>query len=307
MQSVENEAIRKEFILENKYIRASVMVGNKGMSLVSFYDKTASREWIYVNSRKGRPVSPVQSYDSQYFGGAEFLFPNDFPMKSGRWKFPDHGYLWRTEYGTEGIRHTGEWIKLTVKGMIAEWDIEVEIEFSLQDSGRELHVQCRLSNRSEIRFPYLFRFHPSFAVKQTDSLKLYGKQIKFEMPEGNVRFSSFNTTDEIQEYPWLQADDCLIDIEKITRTDIRELFCHIRQERGGFEIREEDGGLRVIYTKELFPYLTVYYFKQNESGIAILEPSTSDEADLEKEIKSHKERILTPHGEVCYNLILSVD
>jgi hypothetical protein len=97
-------AAAEDIVLENDRLRVVVSARSGGVSILSFYDKKNRREWIYTDENRIKRRSGKDTYDNQYFGGCEFMFPNDLPVSAENLKYLDHGFLWTANYVQQGVK-----------------------------------------------------------------------------------------------------------------------------------------------------------------------------------------------------------
>lgn len=296
--------MKKQEILENEYLRVNISTLGKNVSILSIYNKKTGKEWIYSDKNKIKSRSAKESYDNQYFGGCEFLFPNDMPVFVMNKLFQDHGYLWTTDYCTNGVEETEEEYIIEYTGYIETLRIKSYVKVSLLKHSPKLCFSIILKNESENTYPYLLRLHPSFNVTESCQLLLNGKKIHFE-GDLDTSYCSFQVKMKVQDYPIIDYDLGRFSIEEIMKTNVSELFCHIVQDDGSFTIVEGEEKIRVSYNNKDFPYITIYCINAEEC-IAIIEPDSGLEADLKKMIENGTAENIFPMQVKQYDVNIEV-
>ena len=240
--------------IQNQRFQVQAAAGDSGFTVTSVRDLQNRREWIYTDSSFTGERNGDRSYDEQYGGGMEFLFPSDEKEIYKGKCYADHGVLWRMPYQVkreadtlraEGF-HAGA-------GIRAVWNIMLTDSFILQ--------KLYICNESAETFPFLIRLHPSFLLERDTVLNLHEKQILYEPDGANCSFKPDSRV----------ADQ--IDISDPGTWKAHDLFFHIRQKKGEFTITQKDRSLRVEYESETFPFLTVCSFMKEGKRIGILEPA----------------------------------
>lgn len=263
--------------LENKFIRLKIDNTGRGLSIRSLYDKENDHEWVYVQ-KEG--LSEEGIYDSVYNGGFEFLFPTDEPCQVGKLKYQDHGFLWTTLFKTSGIEKVNSKQRLVFEGKVREMDTGVRIELSMKDDSKTVHSEITFENYNETPIPYIFRLHPSIELKENSRVRLDGKNIEFEFEGNKPKACDFEEV-RAAGFPYIQHERGKLDLRNLGKSDIKEIYCHIEQESGNFEIEENDRKLLVTYDHCKLPILTLYFFN-NGHKVVILEPATSGASNVSK-------------------------
>ncbi len=294
-----------QYLLENDYLIIELSTAGNGLSVLSIYNKRTGKEWIYTDRDKLKIRTPEGTYDNQYYGGCEFIFPNDMPEMVEGLQYQDHGLLWTTEFTTSGLQAAKNSLSYEFAGYLKEWKVKAHITIELSKYSPVLTLTISFKNESSKPYPYLLRLHPSFAVCNQSKLYLNGRTIHFDGAAG-ADFCSFKPDQMLQSYPFIQTDKGQFSVENLPSTDITELFCHIDQQEGGFFIKDGKEQLKASYKREDFPYLTVYYIRTNQS-VAMLEPDTGRRADLTKQIDLKENRTIFPFQEKQYTVTIEVN
>lgn len=293
-------AAAKDTVLENDRLRIVASTRAGGVSILSVYDKKNRKEWIYTDGNRIRSRAGKDTYDNQYFGGCEFIFPNDLPVSAGNLEYRDHGFLWTANYVNRGVKETEGAYTARYSGFIKELDIRSAVTIRLHKNSQVFEFGISLLNHSKTVYPFLLRLHPSFQINRDCKMLLGGERICFEGAQ-ETSYCSFEAQGPIQDYPLIDTDKGRFSIESLAGTDISELFCHITGSKGGYFLKDGKDKIRISYRKEDFPYLTVYYIG-GEKRVVMIEPATDAVFDLKRSIFNGTARLLYPEKEMRYTV-----
>lgn len=267
--------------ISNSWIESTVSIGKSGFVICSLKDLTNGKEWIYKEDRITEDRDGERTYDEQYAGGMEFLFPGDMEeMYAGR-SYKDHGIIWRIPFEVS-ISET----RLEAKGIHEEAGIRVDIRMEPMD--RKMLFSISIKNISQKEMPYLLRLHPAFLIEPDMVLEMNEEEIFFEE---DMRCCSFST-------------ESAVEIRRPKTWEEHELFFHVRQNKGEFVVRGNGEKLRVQYDKEKLHYLTVYSFKRDSRRIAIIEPANIAGMSLSSASKRCEVPVLLPGEKRTYDFIM---
>lgn len=241
-------------LIQNQRFQVQVSGGEAGLAVTSVGDLQYRKEWIYTDSSFDGQRGNDRSYDEQYGGGMEFLFPSDEKEFYEGISYEDHGILWRMPYQV-----TKEADMLRAEGFHTGMGIRVVWSIMLTD--RFIMQKLFICNESAKTFPYMVRLHPSFLLDQDTKLKLHEEHMIYE-PDG--AYCSFHPAGREAEQ---------INISSPATWKEHDLFVHIRQKKGEFSITQKNRCLRVEYENEKLPFLTVCSFMKEGKRIGILEPA----------------------------------
>ena len=261
------------FVLENESMIVEIEIGITGLKITKIANKKTGRNWIYSLT----PLKPcydfTESFDAQYSGGAEFLFPNDLPCSINNYYYPDHGFLWRSRFKLEAYKETENMIILKSSSYIQELDTVFIAEFVLSRPYGCLNVKCSIMNHSDNAVPYIFRFHPAFRVNSGTRFAIDADNIFYETGEnGEILFCKTRRDKLDSQY-----------LYKLCESDEDEFFCHVSNKSGCFSLQEENNLFYMEYDPLFLPYTTIYYFTKNSEKVLIAEPSTSGSAYMHKD------------------------
>ena len=91
-----------------------------------------------------------------------------------------------------------------------------------------------------------------------------------------------------------------MDIEKPKTWKNYDLFAHIKQNCGEFEIHQKDRKVKIIYEEEKLPFLTVCSFLKGGKRIGIFEPANVPGISLKSAAREGKIPVLPPGSGLEY-------
>ncbi len=264
----------------NEKIRVQAVWGRQGFTITSLTDLRYQREWLYAESPFSGIRRDDQTFDCQYEGGMEFLFPSDEAEVFEKKEYQDHGMLWRMPYQVSVERN-----RLLAEGFHRAAKLRCVYDMELEEAAVLLKVV--IYNESAGKLPYLARLHPAFLLKEDSRLFLHGGQVLFE-PDG--AYCSFSPEEVGRQ----------VDLENPKTWKNYDLFAHIKQNCGEFEIHQEDRKLKIIYEKEKLPFLTVCSFFKGGKRIGILEPANVPGISLKSAAGAGRIPVLLPGSSLEY-------
>lgn len=273
--------------INNDCVEVTAAIGKYGFIISSVRDLKHKKEWIYAENEQGeRDIT--KTFDEQYKGGMEFLFPGDEEEVFQGQLYKDHGQLWRMPYTCQMKKD-----ELKAEGFDRDFGIRTEVLVKLNDNRIELAMTVK--NIADRTIPYLLRLHPAFEFNENTKLTLHSKDIIFEKDGAYCSFSQ-----DSEEY----KD---IDIENPVTFKDYEVFLHISQERGRFTVEEKGRNLTVEYDNEKLPYLTYCSFKMGDVRLGILEPANVPGVSLTSASARQTVPKLKPGEEINYKFNITLE
>ncbi len=264
--------------ISNHRYCVKAIYGNIGFTIVSLQDLLYGKEWLYTEEMFLDNKNAAESFDSQYRGGMEFIFPSDeTEVYQGTFQ-KDHGLLWRIPYHVRL-----EQDKLTAEGYAKENKVRVFYNLELQEES--ILLQIRICNEGEKEIPFLARLHPAFLITDSSEFKLYAESVFYEV---DGVYCSFLPDSKVR---------MRIDVERPETWEKHDLFVHLKQQRGEFVIHNGERGLRVKYNNFDLPYLTLCSFLKAGKRIGIFEPANIAGVNLKRAAK--RDIIPVLHAKEC--------
>lgn len=271
--------------ISNEWVEVSAVAGKYGFIITSVKDLKNQKEWIYAEEQSERSIE--KTFDEQYQGGVEFLFPGDEEEIFEEKLYKDHGELWRMPYTV--------WIgtdELVAEGRNQNFGISVKVSIRLDENHIQIMLETENKTRREI--PYLLRLHPAFVFGEDTRLVLNEEKRMFEE---DAAYCTFTLNDEVYRN---------LNIEEPYTYGFHEVFLHILQKNGEFLVREKDRSFIAEYDNQKLPYLTLCSFMKGNKRLGILEPANVPGASLTSASKRQTVPELKPGEKINCNFKITL-
>ncbi|MFG1910992.1 hypothetical protein [Kribbella sp. NPDC048928] len=281
-------------ILENSATRVVVLPGLGG-KIISIVDKQADCELLWRNDRVPlRPAAFGSSYDDQFLGGWDELYPNDMPEELAGEPMPDHGELWAVPWTwTAGSTPDQAWIELTVRGSITGTEVVKRLTLG---NAPELVTDYRITNTGRIDQPYLWKTHVAVVLHPDTIIDMAAGDV-FLHEFGNPRARPHSNT---FTWPRLRAkgvDHDLRTMPDTTHRGISEFLLATTLNDGLCEVRHPTAqtGLRLSWNPADLP--SCWLFASYAGGwrglnVLVLEPCTGHPLSVTEGINSGTHQVL---------------
>jgi hypothetical protein len=296
-----------EVVLENESLRV-VALPQAGAKIFQITYKPLGVDILWNNP--GRPPS-IQgigaSYDDNWCGGWDELFPNDEPAEMAGQAYPDHGEFWTGRWDVERFESNGSaGVRLSFSTPISRFYAQKEV--LLHRDRAVIEVRYRLSNQGSEPFPFLFKLHPAFAVSTQHRIDL--------PPVKLVREPEFPGTligaPAESSWPKVATDAGTVDISQIPDVSSRALYFLYGTgfSEGWCGITDTSkrlaAGLR--YDASVFPscWLFASYGGWRDLNVAVLEPATGYPFTMQSMIREGRARTLAPGETLATTVLFSV-
>lgn len=271
--------------MANSYLSVEACVSESGFRITSFLDREGNREWLYREEQA--PVIPGGSFDEQYGGGMEFLFPADEEETFRGKHYPDHGYLWRVPYL---VRQTNN--RITAEIGDNPYNIGGSYDCILYETSLLLTVE--LVNQSNEELPFLARLHPAFLLEK-------GMELDFAQTELSY---------EGAECKYCTNPNPFGMDKKLSKPDTwgeEELFFHLKQSRGRFGIHHGSRVFSCEYAQAEMPYLTVYSYLSKQGRVLIAEPASGRGTSLLQVSRNRELKTWKPGTKLQYSFRMTYE
>ncbi len=153
----------QSLILENEFLRLQILP-TVGARIWQIQYKPLGVDLLWNNPNLApEKLTLGNSYDDNWSGGWDELFPNDEATLLEGQSLPDHGELWTSVWTADDLNSIDPLaIKLTLRTPISNFLIEKTIR--LRKNSAVIEVHYKLTNLGAQKFPFLFKLHPAFAV-----------------------------------------------------------------------------------------------------------------------------------------------
>jgi galactose mutarotase-like enzyme len=290
--------ISRDYLLMNEGLRLGIRP-DLGGRIDSFVDRSTDKEWVWhppgYDPTKGRSLPRGASFDENWSGGWDDVFPSVAadPFR-GRLMF-DHGELWSQpwevlEYSPLGISMSTECecMPLTVEKTIV-----------LESEGMEVLIRHALRNRSAEPQAFLFKQHPAIAIEEGDEIlmpdcELEPVTLDFSMIAGSPERTCFPFVKDATRQP-VRMDKMLpkasYSREFVYARNLKDGWCGVRNP-------PSRTSLMFSFAPQDFPYVWIFssFSGYRDHYVLILEPCTSMPLDLETAFQQGTCGILQPHA-----------
>lgn len=284
--------------LENHLVQVDILpeLGGKIWNLT----QASGKQWLWHNPSVAlQRAESGASYDDNWAGGWEELFPNDAPGEFRGRMLPDHGEWWSqpwqwsvSESSTERIQ-----VRLWRSGVATETLCEKWI--TIESDRASVSIRYRIQNQESASLHFLFKQHLAVAVTAADRLELPGGEVTPVDQEFSTRIG------ECGPHDWPIARDK--DGEKVDlsilppREEKHREFVYIKNlPEGWCGIRDGQTGssLRLHFPREVFPYTWIFmtFGGWRDLYTVVLEPCTNMPKDLQTALESNQCATLLPQA-----------
>jgi hypothetical protein len=277
--------------LENRCLRVC-LIPHLGGRVWELTDRVRDRQWIWHREDVAlAPCPPGSSYDDNWAGGWEELFPNDAPGTfEGRTLF-DHGEWWTASWA---VSHFSSGARATVR-LVPEASVRgahCTKEYCLAGDGNHLRVSYRIENHGAQPFHFLFKQHLPIAITSSCVLALPGGQVTAVDPA----FGTVLPSPGPFAWPMAGAVDLRVVPERsrtarefVYVTEMPESWC-------GVDDLEKGASLRMHYDQHQVPFLWLFlsYGGWRDCYTAVLDPCTNMPKDLAEAVRVGQSARLAP-------------
>ncbi|MET1005903.1 MAG: hypothetical protein ABWX96_10155 [Propionibacteriaceae bacterium] len=281
-------------VLENSAVRIVALPGLGG-KILSLVDKRADAELLWRNSRVPlRPASLGSSYDDQFIGGWDELFPNDLPEELAGEPVPDHGELWAVPWSAS-VGSTGHaaWLELRVTGTVTGTEVVKRVSLG---SEPELTVDYRITNAGRLDQPFLWKSHVAVALHPDTVVDMAAGEVlvdEFGSPRARPESGIF-------PWPWVEADGTRHDLRTLpdtTERGVSEFLLATSMDRGECAVTHpaEGTGLRLTWDHHELP--SCWLFASYGGGwrgldVLVLEPCTGYPLSVAEGVRTGTHQVL---------------
>ncbi len=259
--------------LENDRLKV-VCDPENGARIHSFVDKHYQEEWVWrLDEKPPQPPHYGASFDANWRGGWQDIFPNDIKQTWHGRELVDHGDLWSQSW--EVIEHDQQFA--TMRCHCRSIPVTVRKRLHLVDE-ETLHITYSFHNNSQETWPYMFRFHPAVTVREGDVIRLPDCTIE----PVDLSFSTMIGACTKSHWPYGQdREGHIVAINKVLpetsrqrefvyASDFHDGWCGVRRGSG-------TASLHFFYDRFYFPYVWLLESFGGFNGyqVVLLEPSTT--------------------------------
>jgi hypothetical protein len=280
-------------VLENAHVRI-VVCPALGARIIEMEHRASGANLLWQNPRiEHRQVPIGASYDDNFAGGFDELFPNDLAGTVGDEVYPDHGELWCQpwEYRVERA-HAGE-VTLYLRRTGAVTPTTVEKWLTLRADERQLRCRHRFTNHGARALHFLWKLHPALEIEPGDRIDVPGAR-------GELVDPAFGRTTSPSQFSWPlaeQTDGRSVDLSVVPALDGTRDFVYVRDLSAGWcALRRTRLGIGFGLTFPLEVFSSVWLFMTfggwRGLSTVVLEPCTTVPKDLNAAIRAGTARRL---------------
>lgn len=294
-------------VLENAALRL-VVVPVLGGKILSLVDKATDVELLWRHPRLvPRPVPFGASYDDQFVGGWDELYPNDEPEELAGEPMPDHGELWTLPWHA-ATASEGDTASVTLSTRTPISSSAVTKTLTLHAAEPHVRVDYRLHNTGTTPQPFLWKSHVAVAIET-------GARV--DMGAETVLLHSFGRprargTEPTFVWPTLEAEGLRHDMretpapdsglaEFLIATAMREGFCEVSRPAAGV-------GLRLDFDLAALPSCWLFGSYGGWRGLhtLVLEPCTGYPLSVRDGVAAGTHQVLTAASERRWTVMATV-
>jgi galactose mutarotase-like enzyme len=264
-------------------------------------DLRTGKEWLWHPPDYAgltRVLETGASFDTNWSGGWDEMFPNDAACSFDGRPLPDHGELWSSSWLQSSNVSSGTPLSLSLNHPCKTVPVNVGKTISLSPSSAELRIDYRFENLSDRKLPFLFKLHPALAIEAGDEIimpeamiepvdlgfsTLVGQKGKTAFPIALSKAGTQISINQVRERDSVSR-------EFLYATDLAQGWCGLKNRRTGMTLRLE-------FSLADFPYVWLFqsYGGWNNHYVLMLEPCTNVPYDLTQATAQGTCASLNPH------------
>ena len=290
-------------VLENDLIRADIFpeVGAKVWNLVH---KKTGANLLWHHPRIELRSAPLgASYDDNFCGGWDELFPNDAPGPVGDQTYPDHGELWCQPW-EHSIESSASEVTVRLRRRGSATTTLVEKSITLRAGEPQLRFEHKIHNVGRKPMDFLWKLHPALVIEEGDRLDIPGES-------GEIVDPTFGHVTGPSPFPWPVAHDAKgkpVDFSVIRAENGTRDFVYVRKLRDGWSAlrRTRLGvGFGLVFPKEIFTSVWVFMTFGGWRGLntLVLEPCTAVPKNLNEAIRLRQCSHLEPGTDLSCEIL----
>ena len=294
-------------VLENESLRLEI-VPELGCKIMSIFYKPAEKEILWRNPNiQPHRVNAGDSYDDNWAGGWDELFPNDESAELDGSAYPDHGELWTASWSAE-IEEADGLATIYMRTRTEKTEFLVERWITLHETEERVHFRYQFTNQGSQSRRYLWKLHPAMALSPGDQILIPASRFLLEPRSlGTLGGGAFEF-----DSPVIQIGDRTVDLRIAPPCESRELYFFY-----GTELKEgwcatfdpqRRVSVRLSFSREVFPacWFFASYCGWNDYYVGVLEPCTGYPFRLEDAARSGNCSTLEPGAAQRTEVTLSV-
>jgi galactose mutarotase-like enzyme len=297
----------RSVVLENAFLRI-VVLPEAGARIWQITYKPLAADILWNHSGLAPSAQALHaSYDDNWCGGWDDLFPNDEAGLLAGLQVPDHGELWTGSWDTLP-RDDKNLVRLDLRFHTPITHFLVERSLSLRRDSCVLELQYRLTNQSSIPLPFLWKLHPAFTVSAQHRIDFPAMKV--------VRETDFPGTLETAPpvFDWPIADTAAGRLDLRNVPDVSSRALHFFYGTGytqgwcGITNRSNRLAAALRFDPQVFSscWLFATHGGWNDLNVVVLEPATGYPFRIQSMIDSGRAHVLAPGESLATTVLFSV-
>jgi len=265
-----------------------------GGKITELRDKDG-KQWIWENPNIPlKTTSPGASYDDNWAGGWEELFPNDAQESFGGKDLFDHGEWWNAQWDYSNIADgRGCELKFTTRTLKTECIKKIE----LSPTKPEVWIRYRITNLEENKIRFLFKQHLAVAVTPHHQI---------ELPGGTAEPVDLNFSTRVADhtpFSWPHGrgkNGSSVDLSRLpSANDKQKEFLYVSElPEGWCGVRDTQTqkSLRLHFDRKVFPHTWLFmtFGGWRDLYTVVLEPCTNKPKGLNEAVAADQCARLEP-------------
>jgi len=269
-----------------------------GGRIDQIHDRRTDRDWLWhpdgYDSTQSRTLPLGASFDDNWTGGWDEIFPNDAAGTFRTWDLVDHGELWSQSWTIAQANERS----IVLQYHCQTVPVMVEKTITLSEMAPEFQLHYQFQNQSDQVIPFLFKQHCAIAIQPGDEILLPDCWIEPAFLEFSKIIGKPGKTRFPQAY---RADGSAVDVSHTPdlSSQSQEFYYSSDLATGECGIRNQHtrSSLLMHFDTVDFPYVWVFqsYGGWRDFYMLVMEPCTTLPYDLEIACKNGTVAQLAPH------------
>lgn len=294
--------------LENSEIKLTIRP-DLGGRIDQLEDSQTGHSWLWHPSHytpEATRILPIgASFDDQWTGGWDEIFPNDAAgLFQGR-NLVDHGELWSQRW--ELLECSP--LSITLGYQCQTVPVRVEKTIELDPNRPQAQLIYQFENQSQEQIPFLFKHHAAIAIEAGDEILLPDCWVE----PAFLEFSKLIGQPGKTRFPKaVAANGETIDLRVIppSSSQLQEFYYSSDLSNGYCGIRHQrtQSSLLMTFDTADFPYVWMFqsYGGWRDHYVVVVEPCTTMPFDLEEAYRLHQTAFLRPQEKQRRRLTLQL-
>ncbi|MBD3883383.1 DUF4432 family protein [Phormidium tenue FACHB-886] len=272
-----------EIVLKNDTITLTVRP-DLGGRIDQLRDLQTDREWLWhspdYDPSQTRSLAVGDSFDQNWTGGWDEVFPNDAAGSFRGHSLVDHGELWSQTWDV--VESSALSVHLTYACQTVP--VRVEKTIRLHETQPEAEIEYLFQNTSDETLPFLFKQHAAIAIEQGDEILLPDCLIE----PVDLGFSKIIGRQEKTHFPTaFGADGKVIQVQYAPprSSQLQEFYYSSELAIGqcGIHNGRSQSALLMRFDTADFPFVWMFqsYGGWGDRYVVVVEPCTTMPYDLE--------------------------